>query len=339
MAVNNTLQRQQQKQPMTMTAYLNSEAVKQQITDVVGKNSQTFIASIITATTVNPTLAKCTKQSVLSAGLLAESLALSLSPQLGYAYIVPYEDRKNDAWVAQFQLGYRGYIQLAIRSGLYKSINVLAIKEGELEYFDPLNEEIKVHLMIDKWDEREEMPTIGYFATFELLNGFRKSIYWSKKQMLRHADKYVPSFSWHESDFYVQKEWKHKVSYEDFKAGNYPKGDKWMYSSPWYSDFDGMAYKTMLRQLISKWGIMSLEMQTAFSRDDTYMDQQGNPRYIDDDEFAMADPAGQVEQPAEAPTTPTAPEQIETREPVQQPTFVQPDPVPQEDIGAALFGA
>ena len=91
-------------------------------------------------------------------------------------------------------MGYKGYIQLAIRSGQYKRLNVVAIKEGELEYFDPLNEDIKVNLMVDDWDKREEAETIGYYAMFELVNGFRKTMYWSKAQMLAHADKYSQAF-------------------------------------------------------------------------------------------------------------------------------------------------
>ena len=109
-------------------------------------------------------LQECTNPSILSAALLGESLKLSPSPQLGHYYLVPFNDREKGK-VAQFQLGYKGYIQLAIRSGQYKKLNVMAIKEGELEYFDPLNEEIKINLMTENWDAREELPTIGYYVS------------------------------------------------------------------------------------------------------------------------------------------------------------------------------
>lgn len=269
-----------------ITAFLNKDAVKQQVAQAVGKNSMRFVSSVVSAVTVNPALQECTNKSILSAALLGESLNLSPSPQLGQCYMVPYENKKEGVKVAQFQMGYKGYIQLAIRSGQYRRINVLAIKEGELKYFDPINEEIKVELMIDSWDEREKAPTIGYYAMFELVNGFYKAMYWSKKQMLHHADRYSQAFSKDAKkiktfDFKSKKEvWKEKVSFEDFEAGKYKDEDAWMYSSFWYQNFDGMAYKTMLRQLISKWGVMSIEMQKAFDADMAEIREDGN-QYVD----------------------------------------------------------
>ena len=108
--------------------------------------------------------------------------------------MVPFNDTKRGCKVAQFQIGYKGLIQLAIRSGQYKKINVLSLKQGELEYFDPLNEEIKVKLMVDDWDAREKAETIGYYAMFELTNGFQKAMYWSKEQMEHHALTYSQGY-------------------------------------------------------------------------------------------------------------------------------------------------
>lgn len=287
MAVNNSLvTRKQAKSPFT--AYLAKDAVKKQINDVIGgANGQRFISAIVSAVNVNPALGECTNPSILSAALLGESLKLSPSPQLGHYYMVPFNDKERGK-VATFQLGYKGYIQLAIRSGQYKKLNVLAIKEGELEYFDPLNEDIKINLMVDSWDEREEAKTIGYYAMFELTNGFRKAIYWSKKQMMAHADKYSPAFSAKETTIKTKYGEKTKVSFEEFEAGNYDPKDAWMYSSFWYKDFDQMAYKTMLRQLISKWGIMSIDMATAFDNDMTF-NEEGEKHYVDDSEDEVID--------------------------------------------------
>lgn len=288
MAVNNSLANKRQR--LGLTAYLTQDAVKQQINDVIGgKDGQRFISAIISAVNTNPALQECTNPSILSGALLGESLKLSPSPQLGHYYLVPYKDNKQGIKVAQFQLGYKGYIQLAIRSGQYKKINVLAIKEGELDYFDPLNEDIKVSLMIDKWDEREAAPTIGYYAMFELTNGFRKAIYWSKSKMLAHADKYSSAFS---KDAETMKDGTKKVSFADFESGKYPQKDAWMYSSFWYKDFDGMAYKTMLRQLISKWGIMSIEMQNAFDNDMAVIHDDGTKDYVDTEDYVV-----EVEEP------------------------------------------
>lgn len=178
MAVKNSLTNRQKR--TGLTAYLTQDAVKDQINRVVGgKNGTRFISSVVSAAQANLQLQECTNSSILSAALLGESLKLSPSPQLGQYYMVPFNNGAKGCKEAQFQLGYKGYIQLAIRSGQYKKLNVLAIKEGELIRFDPLNEEIEVKL-IDDEEEREEAKTIGYYAMFEYTNGFRKALYWSK---------------------------------------------------------------------------------------------------------------------------------------------------------------
>lgn len=256
MAVQNSLQKANQR--LGLSAYLTKDAVRDQINKVVGgKDGQRFISAIVSATNTNSMLQECTNQSILSAALLGESLKLSPSPQLGHYYLVPFNDKAKGK-VAQFQLGYKGYIQLAIRSGQYKKMNVMAIKEGELEYFDPLNEDIKINLALDDWDEREKRPTIGYYAFFELTNGFRKALYWSKAQMEGHAFKY-------------------SQGYKNDKL----KGTAYTF---WSKSFDDMAYKTMLRQLISRWGIMSIEMQNAFEGDMAIINDDGSKSYVETDE-------------------------------------------------------
>lgn len=251
MAVGNSLAKRQQK--TSLTAYLTNDAVKNQINNVIGgKNGSRFVSSIISAVQVNPALQECTNPSILSAALLGESLKLSPSPQLGQYYIVPFNNNKKGYKEAQFQLGYKGYIQLAIRSGQYKKLNVLAIKEGELVRFDPLNEEIEVNL-IDDEEVREETETIGYYAMFEYTNGFKKAMYWSKKKMEAHALKY-------------------SKGYQAKKGYTF-----------WEKDFDAMAYKTMLRQLISKWGIMSIDMLSAMDADMAVIHEDGTKDYVDID--------------------------------------------------------
>lgn len=250
-----------------LTAYLTQDAVKNQINKVVGgKNGTRFISSIVSAVQTTPALQECTNPSILSAALLGEALNLSPSPQLGQFYMVPFKNKKKGVTEAQFQLGYKGYIQLAIRSGYYKKLNVIAIKEGELIRYNPLEEEIEVSLIEDDI-EREETPTAGYYAMFEYENGFKKSMYWSKKKMLAHADKYSAAFS--------------AKSLELLEAGKIPDSEKWKYSSFWYKDFDGMAMKTMLRQLISKWGIMSIDLQTAIDKDMAIIREDGTADYVD----------------------------------------------------------
>ena len=297
MAVNNSLQKSQKR--LGIGSYLTGDAVKQRINQVIGgKDGQRFISAVVSAVQTNPGLQECTNQSILSAALLGESLKLSPSPQLGQYYMVPFND-KDRGKVAQFQLGYKGYIQLAIRSGQYKKLNVLAIKEGELVKFDPLNEEIEVKLIEDE-EQREVAETIGYYAMFEYTNGFRKAIYWSKKKMLAHADKYSQAFSANGGIFKTKYGEKKKVSYSDFIAGNYDPKDSWLYSSFWYKDFDGMAYKTMLRQLISKWGIMSIDMASAIDADMAVINEDGTKDYVDNDpDIIEMEPISEPEAPAD----------------------------------------
>lgn len=297
MAVNNSLQRASQRR-LGIGSYLTGDAVKQRINQVIGgKDGQRFISAVVSAVQTNPGLQECTNQSILSAALLGESLKLSPSPQLGQYYMVPYNDKERGK-VAQFQLGYKGYIQLAIRSGQYKKLNVLAIKAGELVRFDPLNEEIEVKLIEDE-EEREAAETVGYYAMFEYTNGFRKSIYWSKKKMLAHADKFSQAFSKDGCTIKTRYGEKKKVSYADFIAGNYDPKDAWMYSSFWYKDFDGMAYKTMLRQLISKWGIMSIDMVSALDSDMAVINDDGTRDYVDNDPDSGVIEVGLTTQPEE----------------------------------------
>lgn len=263
---------------------------------------KTFVSSIIAASTINPVLQECTPKSVLSAALVGESLKLCPSPQMGHYYFVPYENKVKDRngrdvldengrpikqKSAQFQMGYKGYIQLALRSGQYRNINVLSIKQGELKKWNPLTEEIGVELIEDE-DQREMTETIGYYAAFEYLNGFRKAMYWSKAKMEKHALRY--------SKGYAAK-----------------KGYTF-----WEKDFDAMAYKTMLRQLISKWGIMTVDMQRAFEQDvDIIQNDDGTTTVTSgyDDSIAPADytdTAADAPEPAveEAPAAPAYERQV-----------------------------
>lgn len=306
MAVQNSLARQDQS--MKLSVYLQNDAVKKQINQVVGgKNGTRFISSIVSAVQSTPALQECTSPSIVNAALLGEALNLSPSPQLGQFYMVPFDNKKKGCKEAQFQLGYKGYIQLAIRSGYYKKLNVLAIKEGELVRYDPLDEEVEVNL-IDDDILREEAPTMGYFAMFEYENGFRKTLYWSKKKMLAHAEKY--SFAFYKNGG--------AKSLELLEQGKIPEKDMWKYSSFWFKDFDGMALKTMLRQLISKWGIMSIDLQNAIDKDMAVIHEDGKTEYVDavkaEDDGVVADQElneVQEDQPAEPETQQPDPKGIE----------------------------
>lgn len=222
-----------------------------------------FIAAITSAVAVNPALQDCEAGTILAGALLGESLNLSPSPQLGQYYLVPFKSKAKidkstgqviepECTKATFVLGYKGYIQLALRSGAYADLDVIEIHEGEYKGKNQHTGKPQFCFVEDD-DEREKLPVIGYMAYFEYLNGFRKVIYWSKSKMMSHADQYSPAYS--------------ASAHQKILAGEIADKDMWKYSSFWYKDFDGMAKKTLLRQLISKWGIMSTEMQQAFTND------------------------------------------------------------------------
>lgn len=243
------------------------------------QRARRFVSSITSAVAVNPALQDCDAGTILAGALLGESLNLSPSPQLGQYYLVPFDCKLKDSngytiWLkdeqgnlitdkygkkvpatvkkAQFILGYKGYIQLALRSGSYADLDVMEIKQGEYLGKDATTGKPKFDFIEDD-EVRDELPTIGYMAFFEYLNGFRKTVYWSKDKMMSHADKYSPAFS--------------KDGYQKLQNGEIAEKDMWKYSSFWYKDFDDMAKKTLLRHIISRWGVMSIEMQTAFERD------------------------------------------------------------------------
>lgn len=247
---------------------IQTEGYQKLINNTLGdpEQSRLFIANISSAVASNPALQDCTPKSILSGALLGNALKLSPSPQLGQIYLVPFNNRKEGTKEAQFILGYKGYLQLAQRSGQYKKINVVAIKKGELVSYDVLTEEIEVNLIEDN-TKREATATIGYYAMFEYLNGYQKTIYWSKEKMEAHAQKY--------SAGYKTK-----------------KGD-----TPWEKDFDSMAFKTMLRQLISKWGIMSIDLQTAFTSEGKTIKEDLTPTFVDmEDELETVTPDS-IEEP------------------------------------------
>lgn len=285
-------QRQKQKFSVALQTETYQKLIKNTLQDP--ERAERFIASISSAVATNKQLQECTPASILSGALLGESLNLSPSPQLGQYYLIPFKNQLKDEdgnklWVkdakgdfvkdekgrripvtenvAVFVAGYRGYIQMALRTGQYRKLNVLEIKEGELNHFDPLNEEISC-VLIEDFEKREAAPTTGYYAMFENKNGFRKAIYWSKQKMISHADKYSPAFS--------------AEAYKKILAGEMPEKDMWMYSSFWYKDFDMMAKKTLIRQLLTHWGMLSTEFEQFILSDEKSRTIDGNKIVVSD---------------------------------------------------------
>lgn len=238
MATNESLKKQLTKrngnklvngngEPVTLKALLASPAVKRRFEEVLDKRAPQYMTSIVNLYNSEAQLQKCDPMTVISSAMVAASLDLPVDKNLGYAWIVPYYDRKSKTYRAQFQLGYKGYIQLALRSGQYRYINAIPVHEGELQKWNPLTEEIEID-----FESRESDEVIGYAAFFELLNGFRKTVYWKKEDVEKHRQKFSKS------------------------------------SFGWENDWDAMALKTVLKSLLSRWGILSVEMQKAVIEDD-----------------------------------------------------------------------
>lgn len=308
MAVQNSLQKATQQRRLGITAYLNQDAVKQQINSIVGsKRGTAFITSIVSAVQATPALQECTNPSILSAALLGESLNLSNSPSLGQFWIIPFNNRKKGVKEAQFQLGANGFKQLAMRTGQYKDMDFLEIHEGEYKGRDKYTGK-QVFEFIEDDDEREALPVIGYMAYFELLNGFRKTVYWTKAKMEKHADQYSQAFS--------------LDAYRKLQEGKIPQSELWKYSSYWYSNFAGMAEKTLIKHLLSKWGILSTELITAMDADMAVINEDGSKDYVENDDSII-----DMEQPSQEPVQP----EPETHAPTQS------EAAPM-DAQAALFG-
>lgn len=235
-----------QEQKVTFSMKMGSAGFQKVVLNTLQdpKRAARFTAAITSAVSNQPELQACDASTILSGALLGESLNLSPSPQLGQYYLVPFKDRKNNRTTATFVLGYKGYVQLALRSGYYRRLNVFEIKEGELISFNHLTEELELSI-IENDTERVARKTIGYAASFEYMNGFQKTIYWSREKMEAHALQYSAGY-------------KAKKGY-----------------TFWEKDFDSMAKKTMLRQLISKWGVMSTELETALRNDDAVVNNNG----------------------------------------------------------------
>ena len=242
----------------SITTYLNQEVTKKNIQETLAERTPQFITSVSSLVNSNKLLQQADRKSLLSACLIAASLDLPINQNLGFAYIIPYWNSKLNCYEAQFQMGWKGFIQLALRSNQYRTINVTSVMEAEIVGKDILTGEMSFNWIQDE-KEREEAKPIGYIAHFELLNGFRKSLYMTTEQLENHAKRY-------------------SQSYKANKPG----------MNLWKNDFEVMARKTVLKQLISKYGPMTSEMQRAVIADQS-VDKDGTVDYIDNPESDLPD--------------------------------------------------
>jgi len=248
-----------EKPKKTLSDFLISAPIKIQIDEMVGmKDGQRFIASILSAFSSNKKLLGIQDNldfnTLLSAAFLGESLKLMPGSMFGHYHFVPFNNSKTGQKDISFIIGVRGIIQLALRSGCYKKINAMEVKRGELIRHDPFAEIIELKF-IDDEIEREKRETIGYFARIET-NGFSKELFWSKRKMKNFAERYSKSFKYYGG----------LKTFEKLEATNFKEISNYS-DSYWHFDFDGQSNKTMLRHIITHWGIMTPELQFAFEKD------------------------------------------------------------------------
>lgn len=258
--------------------------VKQRLQEMLGKKAPGFVTSVLSAMNSNQMLKNADPQSVYMAAMTAASLDLPINHNLGLAYIIPYNIRQQDnsyKQVAQFQIGYKGFIQLALRSGQFKTISATPVYEGQLISEDPLK-----GFEFD-WTNKASDEVIGYAAYFELINGFEKTYYMTKQELEKHGGKYSKTYS--------------------------------KKNSIWQEDFNAMATKTVIKLLLSKYGPMSIEMQRAQISDQGVikdyenldLDYADNPRTEDIDHEELDPLIIRVGKMIEAATSPEDLEQLE----------------------------
>ena len=218
----------------TLKSMINDERTKNKFKEMLGNKAAGFLTSLMNTTNGNAQLQQADPNSILKAGAIAATLDLPIDPNLGFAYIVPYKNTVKDKFgnvvetrnEAQFQMGWKGFYQLAMRTGQYKRINVTGLFEGQFEGYDPITDELIYNL-----DNKTSDEITHYIAYFKTLNGFEKYFVMSREEIEAHAKKFSKTYSYK--------------------------------SSSWKTNFDAMAKKTVLKLLLSKYGMLSIEMQTA----------------------------------------------------------------------------
>jgi recombination protein RecT len=258
---------------MSLSKLLSRIDIRGRFEEMLGKRAPGFISSIIACANTNALLKAADPRTIVSAAAMAATLDLPINPSLGFAHIVPYKDGKDGITRAQFQMGWKGFVQLAMRTAQYKTMNAAEIYEGELKSFNRVTGEIDLNLSGKKSDN-----VIGYVAFFRLLNGFEKYLYMSREDVERHGKRYSKS---------------------------YAKG-----FGPWVNNFLAMALKTVLKLLLSKYGVLSIEMQRAIQADQGVIVDAGKPQdeipeveHVDtpllDGQVSSDDPAGSAQEPVD----------------------------------------
>ena len=246
------------KKPQTglqkFNAMLENTRTQEYLTNVLGEKKQTFVSNMVALVSSNKALSECDPSTIMFSCLKATALSLPLDPSLGLAWVLPYKDNKNNTTVATFQLGAKAYIQLALRTAQYRKINVRDVREGEIVGEDFVSGEMQFK-KLEK--DRSNAPIIGYVAMFELINGFSKQLYMSVEELDAHAKRFS----------------------QTYRKGYGLWSDKEMRPA--------MMEKTILKRLLSKYGVLSVEMEQAIKADSAVLGENDAVRYIDNEENAI----------------------------------------------------
>jgi recombinase, phage recT family len=271
---------------LTLGNFLNQANTADFLTKTLGSRKSEFVSNLLALSDSNKELLQCDNTELMKCAMNATALNLSLSKNLGYAYVIPYKDWKTQEVHPQFQIGYKGFIQLAIRSGQYRTINTCEVREGEIK-----RNKFTGH--IEFLGENPEGKVIGYLAYIELQNGFQQSLYMSLEHVQAHVSKYSQSG--------IDKNTK------EFKG-------------VWKSEFDAMAKKTVLKLLLKYYGVLSVEMQNAIEKDQEdsegrYIDNPQGGRYVQDaviiEQSEPTEIVAQEEPVAPAPAPSESPKQVD----------------------------
>lgn len=251
---------------LTTKSLFAQENVRKKFEDMLGKRAPQFITSVLQIAASNDMLSKADPMSIYNAAAVAATLDLPLNNNLGFAYIVPYNERQKDGSfkvVAQFQLGYKGFKQLALRTGQFETINATDVREGELKHHDRLSGQIEFEWIKDE-TERNAKPIIGYVSYFKLSNGYSQTLYMTIEKVKQHGAKYSKTFA-------------------------NPNGR-------WSIDFDGMAQKTVVKLNLSKNAPLSIEMQKAIVTDQAVIKdhETEDVAYVDHEEVVIDKEAERV---------------------------------------------
>lgn len=242
---------------------ITSQRTQKYLKDVLGERKGQFVSNLTALVANNANLQECEPYTLMFAALKATALSLPIEPSLGMAHVIPYKNKKRGLTEAQFQIGYKGFQQLALRTGQYKRINTTEVREGELGKRNRLTGEIEWNWIEDE-AKRLKTPIIGYVNYFLLLNGFESTFYMSKEEMNAHALRYSQTY-------------KSTISYIKEQ-------------SRWTTDFDAMALKTVIKLNLSKNGVLSTELQEAIRADQSVMrNSEKDYEYIDNETKVLVD--------------------------------------------------